>query len=231
MPDINGTKTCVPHSFSTSVIITMKIYYIPIFLVALLTIFCDCRNQNSRFADCPMEGRAKPGGRRSLTDREMELNRYKNADPVAPKDKEPVSLDLATIVGSSAHSDEHEYANGTFVTTEARIVKYTEEGPESCNCYEADKADHDGDVHVYLSTDSDVPLDQCMVAEITPEFKKLHPDYDKMLQRGQKVRVTGYLLYDFMHERNAANNCSSCDEVWRKTCWEIHPVVSIDLTE
>jgi hypothetical protein len=39
--------------------------------------------------------------------------------------------------------------------------------------------------------------------------------------------ITGWLLYDLMHESNAANTNPNGKRIWRSTCEEIHPVSGI----
>jgi len=43
----------------------------------------------------------------------------------------------------------------------------------------------------------------------------------------KRVMITGWLLYDLMHETNAANTNPNGNRIWRSTCEEIHPVSGI----
>ncbi len=184
--------------------------------------------QSRNAGECPPEGRAKPGSTRKLTAREKALNEGKNRSVTDNPSMPPVELDLTRILHAPTHWEKEDFTEGTYVSATCYVVKYTEEGPESCNCYEAEKDAHDGDVHIFIADNPEASKDECMVAEITPAFKTLHPDYARMLQAGEKVTISGYLLYDYMHERNSKNSCTNCDnQVWRKTCWEIHPVLSV----
>lgn len=175
-----------------------------------------------------MSGREKNTSGRKLSDREIGLNTFKNKKPESP-DARPVTLSLEDIINAPKHEDETEYTDGQYVKTTGYIVKYEEEGGESCNCYMADKSSKTGDVHIYLGLKPDADEKQCIIVEITPAFKKLHPAYEKSIQPGSKVNIFGFMLYDYMHEKNAINSCRSCGgNVWRKTCWEIHPVTYIE---
>jgi hypothetical protein len=35
------------------------------------------------------------------------------------------------------------------------------------------------------------------------------------------------MFFDEEHKGSAKNTCKTCEHVWRKTCWEIHPVTKI----
>jgi len=115
------------------------------------------------------------------------------------------------------------------VVIEGFLISFEEEGPESCNCNKATKAKKNGDVHMYLALVKNAPKKNCIVIEITPNFKKKHPDYQNLFQKNARVRVTGYLLYDYLHEANAFTTCTSCNNVWRKTCWEVHPITKLEI--
>jgi hypothetical protein len=69
------------------------------------------------------------------------------------------------------------------------------------------------------------------VVEITPSYKALHKNVMDSLKllKNQKVTIRGYLFYDSEHERNSINYCKTCTSknVWRKSCWEIHPITYI----
>jgi len=39
--------------------------------------------------------------------------------------------------------------------------------------------------------------------------------------------ISGWLFYDLIHERNAANTNPNGRQIWRLTCEEIHPVSGI----
>ena len=81
---------------------------------------------------------------------------------------------------------------------------------------------------MYIGLVPDAPIKNCMVVEITPSWKKTHKAYNIKALVGKRVSITGYLMYDDMHNANAVNSCdNNCKNVWRKTCWEVHPVVNI----
>lgn len=162
--------------------------------------------------------------------REKTLNKYKNGPAKFDPAKKATVIPFAKIVTAARENDSSKFKVGEYVQVEGYLVEFTEEGPESCNCHKANASAKTGDVHIYIGATASAPKDKCMVVEITPAFKALHPNYESMLIKGKKVTVTGYFLYDYLHNQNSVNYCTDCskaNEVWRKTCWEIHPVIKI----
>lgn len=170
------------------------------------------------YAQCP------PQGSESANSKLGRINIMKNRSVTPPGRHTPLPMRLIDILGDFEGQDSSRFHNGTYATTTGYITSYEERGPESCNCDEGSKSAHTGDVHIYIGSSPVAPKRECMLVEITPAFKQLHPDYSDKLIKGNQVKVTGFLLYDFEHKGNSANTCTSCKLVWRKTCWEIHPV-------
>lgn len=175
------------------------------------------------YAQCP------PQGSEAADSRLGKINIMKNRSVTPSGRHTPIAMQLSDILGDFTGQDSSRFHNGTYASTTGYITSYEERGPESCNCDEASKSAHTGDVHIYLGSSPDAPKRDCMIVEITPAYKLLHPDYSDKLIKGNQVKVTGFLLYDFEHKGNSANTCTSCKLVWRKTCWELHPVT--DFTE
>jgi len=176
---------------------------------------------NSYAQPCQPWGSAPVGSRRG------NLNELKNHAAVPPADSAQ-DLELSSLLATPHGEDSDRFKNGTYVYTEGYLVSHKEEGAESCNCKEATAEQKNGDVHIYIGQSPDAPKSDCIIVEITPAFKRLHLDYNNLLIAGEHVRITGYLLYDFEHVSNAVNTCKKCTSVWRKTCWEIHPIVGIN---
>ena len=168
---------------------------------------------------CPPEGSATDPVRR-------QLNINKNQSAAVPK-KKAVAWDIKQVINADMHDDKNDFEVNAYVTLNGYLVSFKEEGPESCNCKEADAGDKTGDVHIYIGLHPDAPKNECVVVEITPDFKRLHPDYEKYLHNNVPITITGYLLYDLEHRPQATNTCNKCTTTWRKTCWEIHPITAI----
>ncbi len=170
---------------------------------------------------CPKWGDA-------TTPEKKQLNIFKNASVRVSASRTPEDLPLNKLITSRKRKDKGLFMDGAYVITEGWLVSFEEEGPESCNCQKATKKKKNGDVHMYVGLKKNAAKKDCIVVEITPEFKKKNPDYATLLEENTKIRITGFLLYDFLHENAATNSCSACTNVWRRTCWEIHPVTEIE---
>ncbi len=164
----------------------------------------------------------------STTAEKRKLNTLKNAGVNVSSARIPQLLPLKNLITSKKRKDRNLYADGAYVYTEGYLISFEEEGPEACNCGKAKASLKNGDVHMYIGPKKDALKKDCIVVEITPAFKKKHPDYETLLEENIMVRITGYLLYDFIHEKDAINTCISCLKAWRRTCWEIHPITDIE---
>lgn len=175
---------------------------------------------------CPREGRKRDCSPiTSIKDRN--LNIAKNKSSAIP-DRWADYWAIDELIDLPDEEDKDLYNSGDFMYTEGYIISFIEEGPESCNCYQASKAKKTGDVHIYIGLRPDAPKSECVIVEITPEYKLLNPGYEDQLVKNARVRVFGYLLYDHQHRANATMTCSSCTQIWRKTNWELHPIVYME---
>ena len=107
-------------------------------------------------------------------------------------------------------------------------------GIESCNCHAKDLPHRD--THIYVAQDAQHTLkSQCVVVEVTPRFRDLHPDWTSALLKknltGHIVTFTGWLLFDAEHKQNAVNTEPGNKKDWRATCWELHPVTGIEIVK
>ena len=164
----------------------------------------------------------------STTPEKKKLNTLKNGSVAVGNLGDPVLIPLNSLITTKKSQDRNLYASGAYVYTEGYLVSFQEQGPEACNCDEAKAKLKDGDVHIYIGLKKNALKKNCIVVEITPAFKKKHPDYATLLDNNIRVRITGKLLYDFIHEKDSINYCTSCAGAWRRTCWEIHPITDIE---
>ncbi len=114
------------------------------------------------------------------------------------------------------------------------ITDVEEGGVEVCNCHQ--KEPEHRDVHIYISAAKSDPKyagkPYSVIVEVTPRIRRLlhhEGDWDyKSLQSllGKQVDIEGWLFYDGEHWPNAVKE-SGTSNLWRQTCWEIHPVVNI----
>lgn len=106
-------------------------------------------------------------------------------------------------------------------------VKYG--GSETCNCHSTDKTQLD--IHIELVQDLSNSIGtKRMIVEINRfvRAKDSLMDYAAVkLLKGNKVEVIGWLFFDEEHKQNAINTTPNGTNLWRATCWEIHPCMSI----
>lgn len=130
----------------------------------------------------------------------------------------------------------------------AEIIGYIRDvGPggissgESCNCKE--RRALLADTHFDITPDRTHVADRnVVVVEVTPRVRWLMAKQGvdwrtsalKQAFRFKKVRIRGWLLFDTDHLQESWN-LDPKNRVgrknWRRTCWEIHPVTSIEVVE
>lgn len=193
------------------------------------------------FAQCPSEGSIDPNGSRTspLTHEEKAFNKKKNKSARVPSSAPEVISINELKSGRTRKDDRDWWWEGAYVEiNDAYLIDFKLQGNEQCNCYEGDDDETMADIHINLGNlrdTRDKDNNFYVVVEITPDYKKRHQNVRQKLEalKGKKVIVRGYLFYDGEHERNSVNYCESCSDngVWRKTCWEVHPVTFIGLAQ
>lgn len=112
---------------------------------------------------------------------------------------------------------------------EARIVGYLydakPEGPEQPNC---GAPVYHGDYHVWLIDDPSQDRTHSAVVEVTPRWREANPTWSiaalrSIAQDKERVRITGWLLFDQEHPEQLGNT--------RGTLWELHPITKIEVFE
>jgi hypothetical protein len=102
------------------------------------------------------------------------------------------------------------------------VMAVKSEGAESANCGEPSLHD----VHLSLAPAPDAPKAQWVVVEITPRGRERHGEWHLkrlkgLAKRREKVRVSGWLMFDQEHVDKSGKN--------RLTPWEIHPLTKIEI--
>lgn len=179
--------------------------------------------------NCPPEGAAR-------TQSKAASNRLKNRIAVPRASDFDSRVTLAAL--RRRGNDINRWSTARAVTIEAYISKVTGTGAESCNCGASDR--RLTDTHIDLRSgpnDTALPV----VAEITPVWRLIHEnrgleDWSSVAIKhkyvGKRVRITGWLFYDDDHrfeDSNSDPTDTKDKKNWRATCWEIHPVTSIEL--
>ena len=180
--------------------------------------------------DCPPEGTA-------TSHHNQDQNTLKNRTQTPQPADFDNSVTLAKMMKSSS-DDTTRFSTGRAVTIIGYLKSAKATGAESCNCGEKDEDLTDTHMDIVNSA---LDFRKPVIAEITPVWRLMHQhngleDWSSAAIRakyeGHRVKITGWLFFDDFH-KNEADNTDPGDHKgkknWRRTCWEIHPVTSIEL--
>ena len=188
-----------------------------------------------RYISCPPTGLHRSGKR--PTGKELQLNLLKNRY-LAPTTFDP-SVTLEQMAQGNVSRWPQNQNMGAKITGYVAFIIPNILG-EGCNCYKQDDAHTDTHVDLVANEKDASEYTKHVIIEITPRIKYLARKQGKdwstnglVKQFYRKwVNVEGWLLYDFEHEKHARNtNPKHLDKVWRASCWEIHPVTNIELSQ
>lgn len=152
-------------------------------------------------------------------------NQLKNREIISQPVNPYITLSQLLMGGE----DSRRFTENDFVSLTGYLVEVREGGVESCNC--AAEVDSLQDIHLYIGTTPHALKSECVIAEVTPKWKRLNRHVDIKDMKGKIVVVSGFLFFDAEHKGNAVNTCKKCTRVWRKTCWEVHPIVKIEVKQ
>lgn len=210
-----------------------KFTFLFVALGIILSFVCTSCNSNNdsqqglSYYGCPVEGETRSVSLQSL-------NRLKNRS-VFPEAKDfDSTITLEKILQPGDDHDRWSSYKAAEITGYVVDVKIG--GVETCNC-KAKDADH-RDTHIELLLDpNDLSNNKKMIVEVTPRIRRLmsekNEDWstrrlrDKIL--GRWIQVKGWMLFDEEHSTQAENTNPGNPKNWRATCWEIHPVTSIEV--
>ena len=179
--------------------------------------------------DCPLEGSARE-------ERLRDLNKLKNRTSFPDIQDFDISVTLEKML---APGDDHD----RFTTDKsAEITGYVADvkvgGIETCNCKAKDPEHRDTHIELVINPMNYVNT-QKVIVEVTPRMRNIMKakgiDWstrglrDKIL--GRWIKVKGWMLFDFEHEHQAENTNPGGDRNWRNTCWELHPVTDMQVTD
>jgi hypothetical protein len=158
---------------------------------------------------------------------------------------------------TAAQKDELDSYENQIVSLTGWLVLAYAGMPETTNC--SDETFHDWHLEIFEKPSDHAPQvgdPTPIICEITPRteraiyrdgvriqslagfFRLQDVSYHATGHKAQKVRVTGYLLWDDEHNGSAdvGSNVEYFSEngfhhPWRSTAWEIHPVMKIEMIE
>jgi hypothetical protein len=176
---------------------------------------------------CGPEGDAK---REDVRELNVHKNRYDFPDS-AHIDR---SVTLQAMLSPGNDRDRFSIGKAAEITGYVNDVKVG--GDESCNCHARNPEDRDTHIELVVSPEQSAE-GMRVIVEVTPrlreEMAKKGIDWstDKLRNtiKGHYVKVRGWLLFDEEHLKQAVNTDPDNPKDWRATCWELHPVTSIEL--
>ena len=200
-----------------------------LFSVILLSVICFCQDTLN---NCARKGKSQNGSQLAKN------NVLKNRNCKPDTSIEPQVIDIWQLLNST----DKRFVFDTSKVSEivGYIVCVENTGPESCNCL-SNNSEYQ-DTHICICPDSLHTLkNYIVIAEITPRLRWLSSsnhsyfttDNIKKLFLHRYVKIKGWLFYDMQHSCSSFNTNpgNKSGKNWRGTCWEIHPIISIDIYE
>jgi hypothetical protein len=157
-----------------------------------------------------------------------QLNFMKNRSTI-PKAKDinpAITLDAVLATGK----DRSRWSNNSAAEIEGMVFDVKPGGIESTNCRAEDLADRDTHIEIVRSLEDSGPTGR-MIVEVTPRLRAMARarglDWSTqalLALKGHRVRVIGWMLFDFEHVDESENTAPKRRDNWRATAWEVHPV-------
>jgi hypothetical protein len=181
--------------------------------------------------DCPAEGKPNPkkGKKAELKPREKSLNRHKNRETIPQGSDFDNTVTTEKMYGSK---DDSIFSENKAANLVGYFFRATDAGMESCNCYTEDKSKRS--INIYISPTpiaKETRTADCIVTVLTPYSVTLNSDWtaDKLNDKlaGKKIKVSGWLIYDFTRSGVSIETNSNSAEPERRTIWGLCPVTAI----
>jgi len=180
--------------------------------------------------NCPMEGDAQQ-------EQEIKQNPFKNRYKFPKKKDIDESIDINYLLKAIGADPKLSQDMAVKVTGYVRVVKGGSK--ETCNCHASKVAFTDAHIEI-TPTKKIKGIKNTLILEVTPRIRKLMfedgEDWSTSELRaelvGKMITFTGWLFYDGSHEDEAFANDTKNKigkKNWRGTCWEVHPVTSIEI--
>lgn len=185
-----------------------------------------------RYHNCGMQGNAKRNNVKAL-------NRLKNRYTIPTPSDFNNTITINSLLQTG--DDTERFNTNKAVTIEGYVFKVKNGGKETCNCTTA--VERYKDIHIELVQDyNHAGENDRVIVEVTPRLKQqifnqlgiasITTRNLKNAIEGKTIRVKGWLFFDEEHTENAYNtNPDNPENNWRATCWEVHPITSIEVIE
>jgi len=205
-----------------------------------LTVLADYPNPHGD--SCSWEGTSSSGNPEG-NEKALE-DEHKNRFRLPAK---PESMKLSDIIALPASGDEADQEKGVVVTAYVKSVAPGGTRGEACNCQETTKSLCDAHIELVLDPANDDPTGRgVVIAEMTERCRRLAKaglltsnignDWSTSLLESPTngilhkwVRLTGWLFFDTDHLKEDWQSNPEDGRNWRETCWEVHPVMGIEV--
>lgn len=165
----------------------------------------------------------------------QQLNYLKNrSNSPKPKNINP-AITLESVLASG--KDTRRWSDNSAAEIEGIVFDVKPGGIESANCLAQDLADRDTHIEIVRSL-GDAGLTRRVIVEVTPRLRALARarELDWSTQallalKGHRVKITGWMLFDFEHIDESENTAPKNRDNWRATAWEVHPVTDITVLD
>lgn len=181
---------------------------------------------NPSIPACQMQGGDGQGNPPKA--RLISLNQMKNRNSTPHGAQVNMNVSLTSLLNSQDDPAIFNQHQGATITGVLFGVK--QEKGESCNCESKDPKDWD--FHIYIGDANAKSIFDCVVVEMTPFSRALHPEWTlDFVQhlKGKTVQVTGWLMYDFEHTGQSFESNPDTHQRNRHTVWELHPVTAVNI--
>ncbi|HKI93966.1 MAG TPA: hypothetical protein VJ992_01625 [Gemmatimonadales bacterium] len=191
-----------------------------------LALLLSCVGNDGAFPGCPADGRAKRASIRALN-----LLKNRRAAPAAADIDASVTLERLLAPGN----DRHRWNTRRAATVVGYVRDVEVGGVETVNC--SARAPRHRDTHIELVIDGAHRGQLPLIVEVTPWWRSRvaragldwSTDALRSTLLGRRVRVTGWLLFDAAHRREAENTAPGRSGDWRGSAWELHPVTALEV--
>jgi hypothetical protein len=166
-----------------------------------------------------------PNGNTSNT-KMKDLNNNKNRiDEPQPSDYVPIDWELLRDLPADKVSDIQGAPVSVVGYLSSRVKPEIDAPGESTNCNLLDQDEVDW--HMYLTESPNQPIKDAIIVETTPRVRPNHKWTLPMLKpyprHDKKIRISGWLIYDFQHVNVIGKE--------RATAWEVHPITLIEVQD
>lgn len=170
------------------------------------------------FDNCPPQG---DSNKDKLQKMDLLKNRIDSSANVIP-----ISLDTILKPGD----DSKRFSSNMYVDIKGFVFDVKRGGVETCNCHSKDKSQLDTHIEIVKDLLNSSGYHRIIVEINRYTFAKnerMNFNNVKLL-KGKEVEIKGWLFFDDEHKQNAINTNPNGTNIWRATCWEIHPCININ---